>query len=168
MIMFKRLFILIILVILFSDTIIKSQEATNSPDEFDPNNQLPIDKKRPSHYDENRYCDSCANMIRIAYHLLDGKKSEADIYDIIDQMFTSQAVQVIPDKEKIMAEHIISIWEEEFIASLRNGKDSNNSIFLFCIQGSQVNYKTLIYTIQACQGVQKRGEIKLKQQKDEV
>ena len=122
--------------VLFS--IIKCQESEPT-DEFDPNNLLPPNKRRPTHFPEKAYCDTCIHVMGVAAHQLAGKTNEMDIIDLLDTMFNREEMhKYIPDKVRIFAEHFISVYEEDIIHSLKIRQNEKHAIYLACYQFSQV------------------------------
>jgi len=110
-------------------------------DEFDPNNVLPPNKRRPTHFQEKAYCDTCIHVMSVAVHELAGKKSEMDCVDVIDRMFNREDMhKYIPDNVRLFAEHFISVFEEDVIQSLQTRENDKHAVWLACYQYSQVFY----------------------------
>ncbi len=127
-----------IILIALNLSLIYSQNDYES-DEHDPNKLLPPNKRRPTHFPEKAYCDTCIHIIGVAAHELAGKKAEMDIIDLLERMFNREEMHnFIPDKVRVFAEHFISLWEEEIIESLKQRNDEKHAIYLACYQYSQV------------------------------
>ena len=109
-------------------------------DEHDPNNFLPVEKRRPDIFTEEEYCNICEKVVLTAVKELNGKKSEMDIVDIIDLIFNQGNLSdYIPKSHLIYAEHFISNFEDELIESLKARADDTDAVYKYCIEGSQVN-----------------------------
>lgn len=108
-------------------------------DEFDPNRLLPINKRRPEIFDEKEYCETCLTLVKTILDELSGKKDEADIIEIISNIYDpNKYYQYIPIELKRYAEHFISVFEEELILSLKERKNDYHAINSACYQHSLV------------------------------
>lgn len=108
-------------------------------DEFDPNHLIPVEKRRPSHYPEKPYCDTCIHMMGVAVNELAGKTKSMDVIDCVDKMFAREDMhKFFPDRVRLYAEHFISVWEEEVIKALETRKNERHAIYLACYEYSNV------------------------------
>jgi len=126
-------------------------------DEHDPNNFLPSEKKRPSQFSEQGYCEMCIHFLDRAVQELNEKRSEIDVVDLLARMFDRQEIHdYFPEKFIIFADHFIGIFEEEVIESLTKRASREDAIYQACYEFSK-----------ACKGMETRQQIQEQQEKEQ-